>query len=170
MKTGRMSDAGTTPRDLIQFRDDNSYNQARDRKNVHSSQMVAASQEVASMQEQSILDQPELLQMIQDDDASEMNIQSNINNSYEAIHQQRLSSAPGVLETEQVQSMSHFGAGSRRRIDNQSQAPPVEQNHRESIDEPQSDGHHPHLPSEEADDSAQLKDIPAQHATEEEAM
>ena len=75
MKTGRMSDAGTTPFDLLQFKDDHSYHQARDRKNVQSSQMVAASQEVASMQEQSILDQPELLQMIQDDDASEMNIQ-----------------------------------------------------------------------------------------------
>ena len=75
MKTGRMSDVGTTPLDLIQFKDDNSYHKARDRKNVQSSQMVAGSQEVASMQqEQSILDQPELLQMIQDD-AEEGNIQ-----------------------------------------------------------------------------------------------
>lgn len=67
--------------------------------------------------------------------------------------------------------MSHFGAGSRRREinDNQSQAPPVEQNRHASIDAPQSEEHHPQSPSDEVDDHAQLEDIPAQHATEEEA-
>ena len=51
-----MSDVVSTPLDLVQFKDDNSYNQAEERKKMTQSQLMAASQDVASVQEQSILD------------------------------------------------------------------------------------------------------------------
>ena len=50
MQTGRMSEVATTPLDLIQFKDDTSYNQAEERKKVHSLNMIA-SHDVASIQE-----------------------------------------------------------------------------------------------------------------------